>query len=136
MNTNEIKNKMAQLLNEYKTLEVELKNTLIGIINSVAEESPKIRKRISTHIFILNASDLVGNPWNVEFYDWKASANVVLEFLNGKSIYDWKTLLENKLKESKRNVVEFKKYSYCMGYKTCTTIPISKEFVEKIVAKM
>ena len=136
MELNEIRNKMAQLLEEHKALEQELKTALIAVINDTAEESPNKKKRISKHIFIINASDLMGNPWNVEFYDWEASANVVLDYLNGKPIYDWKSLLEKKLEEAKRNVVEFKKTSSCMGYKTCYTIPISKEFIEKIVAKM
>lgn len=136
MELNEIRNKMAQLLEEHKALEQELKTALVAVINETAEESPNKKKRISKHIFILNASDIMGNPWNVEFYDWEASANVVLDYLNGKPIYDWKSLLEKKLGEAKRNVVEFKKISSFMGYKTTYVIPISKEFVEKIVAKM
>lgn len=136
MELNEIRNKMAQLLEEHKALEEELKNAMVAIINETAEESPNKKKKISNNIMIINFSDLIGNPWNVEFYDWEASANVVLDYLNGKPIYDWKSLLEKKLEEAKRNVVEFKKQAYCLGYKTFYTIPISKEFVEKIVAKM
>jgi hypothetical protein len=136
MNANEIRQRMAQLLEEHKALEQELKTALVGAINEAATESPHNKKKISKHIFIINASDLMGNPWNVEFYDWEASASVVLDYLMGKPIYDWKTLLESKIASAKRNVVEFKKQAYCMGYKTCYTIPISKEFIEKIVAKM
>ena len=136
MDLNEIRNKMAQLLEEHKALEEELKNAMVAIINETAEESPNKKKKISNNIMIINFSDLIGNPWNVEFYDWEASAKVILDFLNGKPIYNWKSLLEGKLKESKRNIVEFKKTIYNSWYKTQYTIPISKEFVEKIVAKM
>lgn len=136
MNTNEIRKRMAQLLKEHKALEAELKVALIEAINEAASESPNKKKKVSQHIMIINYSDLIGNPWNVEFYDWEASAKVVLDYLELKPIYDWKKLLEAKLSEAKRNIVEFKKSNYCMGYKTCYTIPISKEFIEKIVAKM
>lgn len=135
MNASEIRERMAQLLDEHKALEHKLKAALVDAINEVAQESPKA-KRISKYIVIVNASDLVGNPWNAEFYDWQASAKVVLDYLNGKPIYDWKSLLESKMADAKRGVVEFKKHSTCMGYKTTYTIPISKDFVEKIVAKM
>ena len=100
MELNEIRNKMAQLLEEHKALEQELKTALVAVINDTAEESPNKKKRISKHIFILNASDIMGNPWNVEFYDWEASANVVLDYLNGKPI------IKTKLRLNKVSVSE------------------------------
>lgn len=129
MDIKDIKNNLNLLLQKKVELEKQLTTAMIDVINKIAEENnPHKIKRLTSHIFIINSSELLGNPWNADYFDWKASAKVLLEFLQNKPIERWKTLLEEKVKENKGKVVYIKK--------TNTSIPIEKEFVNMIINEL
>ena len=129
MDIKDIKNNLNLLLQKKVELEKQLTTAMIDVINKIAEENnPHKIKRLTNHIFIINSSELLGNPWNANYFDWKASAKVLLEFLQTKPIERWKTLLEEKIKENKGNIVYIKKINY--------SIPIEKEFVNMIINEL
>lgn len=129
MDIKDIKNNLNLLLQKKVELETQLTTAMIDVINKIAEENnPHKIKRLTSHIFIINSSELLGNPWNADYFDWKASAKVLLEFLQNKPIERWKTLLEEKVKENKGKIVYIKK--------TNTSIPIEKEFVNMIINEL
>lgn len=129
MDIKDIKNNLNLLLQKKVELEKQLTAAMVNVINKIAEENnPHNIKRLTSHIFIINSSELLGNPWNADYFDWKASAKVLLEFLQNKPIERWKTLLEEKVKENKGKIVYIKK--------TNTSIPIEKEFVNMIINEL
>lgn len=129
MDIKDIKNNLNLLLQKKVDLEKQLTAAMINVINKIAEENnPHKIKRLTSNIFIINSSELLGNPWNANYFDWKASAKVLLEFLQSKPIEHWKTLLEEKVKENKGNIVYIKKINY--------SIPIEKEFVNMIINEL
>lgn len=129
MDIKDIKNNLNLLLQKKVELEKQLNTAMVDVINKIAEENnPHKIKRLTSNIFIINSSELLGNPWNANYFDWKASAKVLLEFLQSKPIERWKTLLEEKVKENKGNIVYIKKINY--------SIPIEKEFVNMIINEL
>ena len=60
--------------------EGQIRNDVYRIINEVAEEHK--RPKITKHIFIVNFSELCGNPWDASFYDWERSAEILLKKMN------------------------------------------------------
>lgn len=129
MDIKDIKNNLNLLLQKKVDLEKQLTAAMINVINKIAEENnPHKIKRLTSNIFIINSSELLGNPWNANYFDWKASAKVLLEFLQSKPIERWKTLLEEKVKENKGNIVYIKKINY--------SIPIEKKFVNMIINEL
>lgn len=94
-------------------------------------------KRVSPNIIIINYSDLIGNPWNVEFYDWYASKDVLLQFLSTKPAEKWHDCVI-KLAESAKNGAVYvqmpQKVNYY--YTKTTKIPISSEFIQAVLAKL
>lgn len=129
MDIKNIKNNLNLLLQKKVELEKQLTAAMVNVINKIAEENnPHKIQRLTSNIFIINSSELLGNPWNANYFDWKASAKVLLEFLQTKPIERWKTLLEEKIKENKGNIVYIKKINY--------SIPIEKEFVNMIINEL
>lgn len=129
MDIKNIKNNLNLLLQKKVELEKQLTAAMVNVINKIAEENnPHKIQRLTSNIFIINSSELLGNPWNANYFDWKASAKVLLEFLQSKPIERWKTLLEEKVKENKGNIVYIKKINY--------SIPIEKEFVNMIINEL
>lgn len=129
MDIKDIKNNLNLLLQKKVDLEKQLTAAMVNVINKIAEENnPHKIQRLTSNIFIINSSELLGNPWNANYFDWKASAKVLLEFLQSKPIERWKTLLEEKVKENKGNIVYIKKINY--------SIPIEKKFVNMIINEL
>jgi len=135
----EIKNilkRLDDIANELKELESELVLAITEAINEVAKENPHNIRRISKNIFIIKSSELCGNPWNSSYYDWAASSNVVLEYLQGKDVKKWKSLLKEKLNNTKGKIIKFEKKTYYNGYVYTNKTPIERIFIEKIVSKL
>ena len=139
---------IAQIEEELKELE-ERKKYLQELyaskcdiaIREAIEKSAQEKKikRFSTKVncFIINASELIGNPWNVEFHDWYASKDVLLQFLSTKPAEKWHDCVI-KLAESAKNGVVYipmpqKVNTY---YSKTTKIPISSEFIQAVLAKL
>lgn len=135
----EVKNilqRFDDIANELKELEAALVVAITEAINEVSKENTHNIKKVSKNIFIINSSELLGNPWNPSYYDWEASGKVVLEYLQGKDVKKWKSLLQEKLDKSKGKTVEFENKAYCSGYVYTNKTPIERVFIEKIVSKL
>lgn len=85
--------KEIQALKEQKS---SMELTLITAISEAMAEVAKTKpiQRLSENCFIIKFSDLTGNPWNPEFYDWERSAKIVIKFLANKPVEKWGELLE------------------------------------------
>jgi hypothetical protein len=94
-------------------------------------------KRISQHIIIVKCSDLIGNPWNVEFHDWYASKDVLLQFLSTKPAEKWHDCVI-KLAESAKDGAVYVQIPQKVNayYSKTTKIPISSEFIQAVLAKL
>jgi len=135
----EVKNilkRFDDIANELKELEAKLVLAITEAINEVSKENPHNIRRASKNIFVINSSELCGKPWNPSYYDWTASGNVVLEYLQGKDVKKWKSLLQEKLNNTKGKIIEFEKKTYCNGYAYTNKTPIDWVFIEKIVSKL
>ena len=117
-------------------LEAELVKAITEAINEVGKENPHNIRRVSKNIFIINSSELLGSPWNPSYYDWEASGKVVIEYLQGKDVKKWKSLLQNKLNNTQGKIIEFEKKIYYNGYVYTNKTPIERIFIEKIVSKL
>lgn len=136
MEVKSILKRFDDIANELKELEDALVVAITETINEVSKENPHNIRKASKNIFIINSSELLGNPWNPSYYDWEASGKVVLEYLQGKDVKKWKSLLQEKLDKSKGKIVEFEKKAYCSGYVYTNKTPIERVFIEKIVSKL
>lgn len=136
MEVKAILKRFDDISNEIKELEVELVLAITKAINEAAQENPHNISRVSKNIFVINSSELCGNPWNPSYYDWVASSNVVVEYLQGKDVKKWKSLLQEKLDKANGKIIEFEKKAYCKGYAYTTKTPIERIFIEKIVSKL
>lgn len=130
----EIQQEIANLEKQRSELENKLSQAIMSALSSVAQERPM--HRISKHCYIINYSDLIGNPWNFEFYDWEASVKVCLDYLKDKSPVSWVDLLTKKLQEKSSGPVEFKRITSFCGIRSTTTIPVSRVFLEKVIEEL
>lgn len=136
MEVKSILKRFDDIANELKELEAALVAAITETIKEVSKENPHNIRQISKNIFIINSSELLGNPWNPSFYDWEASGKVVLEYLQGKNVKMWKSLLQEKLDKQKGKTIDFEKKTYCNGYAYTNKTPIDRVFIEKIVSKL
>lgn len=130
----EIQQEITNLERLRSELEDKLSQAVISALESVAQEHPM--HRISKHCYIINYSDLIGNPWNFEFYDWEASVKVCLDYLKDKSPTSWIESLNKKLHEKDTGPVEFTRIKYCCGIKSTIKIPVSRVFLEKVIEEL
>lgn len=137
---------IAQIEEELKELE-ERKKYLQELyaskcdiaIREAIEKSAQEKKlkRISSHIILINHSDLIGNPWNVEFHDWYASKDVLLQFLSTKPAEKWHDCIIKLAESAKDGAVYIQMPQKVNAYYTKTTkIPISSEFIQAVLAKL
>lgn len=108
--------------------------TEAAVNDSVAEQNIK---RLGKYMIIVHASDLIGNPWNYAFHDWKKSAEFLFQYLEKIAPENWLDKLEemyNNRKDKNRVDLTFK-YKDFYGYSTHIE-PISAKFVEKIISKL
>ena len=140
MNIREIQNKIEKLARQKGILEKQLTDAIVEAIRAVAKENPNPPRKISQHMCIIHFSDLIGNPWNIEFYDWEIAAEFVIDFLSNKPSNKWKSLLEAELKRAVMNSVPFKRNvvtkRYYISYSSQISTPINRKFIEKIIERI
>ena len=140
MNIREIQNKIENLARQKGILEKQLTDAIVEAIRAVAKENPNPPRKISQHMCIIHFSDLIGNPWNIEFYDWEIAAEFVIDFLSNKPSNKWKSLLEAELKRAVMNSVPFKRNvvtkRYYISYSSQISTPINRKFIEKIIERI
>lgn len=137
MNTkiNGLTNKIDKYKFEIKRLEGLIEECIHEAINEVGNEQKL--NRISSHCFTIRYSDLMGNPWNPSFYDWKESSSIVKDFLKNKPKTEWKSILIEKLNKSdnKRYAI-FDLYYNSGKWRVNDRVPISREFIQRILNKL
>lgn len=140
MDIKEIRDKIEELARQREILETKLTNAIVEAILTTAKENPNPPRKISQHMCIIHFSNLIGNPWNIEFYDWKIAAEFVIDFLSNKPSDKWKSLLEAELKRAVMNSVPFKRKVVIKGryvsYSSQISTPINRKFIEKIIEKI
>lgn len=131
----EIENELASLCKQKEELECMLTEAIKSAMRRVAETQNI--KRISKHVFVVNLSDMIHNPWNVEFYDWNKSISIIQKFLYSKPVSQWKNALQNKLNETpKDHPVVFKFSSGSSWYRSTEQIPVSYKFIQEIINQL
>ena len=140
MDIREIQNKIEELARQKGILEKQLTDAIVEAIRVVAKENPNPPRKISQHMCIIHFSDLIGNPWKIEFYDWEIAAEFVIDFLSNKPSDKWKSLLEAELKRAVMNSVPFKRNvatkGYYVSYSSQISTPINRKFIEKIIERI
>lgn len=129
----EIEQKLLALNEEKRAIEQKLIAAIMVAISETIKECPV--KKLGSGCFIVRCSDLIGNPWNPEFYDWEYGAKVLIKKLNDVPVDSWKQYLVNLLegKPGSKEPVYFVKYIKNNGsYK----IPISRKFIVKIIERL
>lgn len=132
-------NGLTNRINKYE-LEIERLERLIEeciyeAINEVGNEQKL--NRISSHCFTIRCSDLIGCPWDPRFYDWKKSSNIVKDFLKNKPKNKWNSILMEKLyKSDNKRYVVFDLYYNSGGYRMNDRVPVSREFIQRILNKL
>lgn len=130
----EIQEELESLEQQKNMLETKLSQAIVSALSSVARQHPI--HRVSQHCFIIKFSDLIGNPWNVELYDWEASVKVCLDYLKDKSPTSWVDVLTKKLSENGSGPVEFVRIKCCCGNRITNKIPVSRVFLEKVIEEL
>ena len=134
MNTiDKLKQRLIDLVKERDDVEQQLQEIVIQAIKDASMESPYKPTGANSHIVVVKFSDLAGKPWSPSFYNWKNSINTILDFLKKKSAAYWQEMLEDKLKEEKNGVVEFKKVHSGWPYNYTEKIPVDSRFIQKII---
>lgn len=138
MDIEKLKQRLIDIVKERDDIEQQLQDAFIEAIKATAIENPlkDPNNKYSSHITIVKRSDLDGKPWSPSFFNWEQSVNTVLDFLKKKSAAYWKEMLEEKLKESKSGVVEFKKVVKAWPYNYTEKTPVDAKFIEKIIEKL
>lgn len=132
---NEIEKELLKLNQQKQELEERLLSAIQKAIHKVA--SQKETKRLDKHTFVVNFSDLIGNPLSPLFYDWEASEQIIMAFLREKPVAERKSLLQAKLTESKHGKpVTFTGKISKFGYKDVTNIPVSRDFLAEIIENL
>lgn len=73
----EIEQKLLALNEEKRAIEQKLIAAIMVAISETIKECPV--KKLGSGCFIVRCSDLIGNPWNPEFYDWEYGAKVLIK---------------------------------------------------------
>lgn len=128
----EIERKLLALNEERRTIEQNLISAIMAAISETIKECSV--KKLEHGCFIVRFSELIGNPWNPEYYDWESGAKILVEKLNNVPVDSWKQYLVDLLegKPDSRNPVYFTKCIKNSSYK----IPINRKFIVKIIEKL
>lgn len=122
-----------ELIIQIQALESSLKGELEQLILNIAKS--QIREKISKHIFIIKYSEISGNPWNPEFYDWECAGDELLRKIRDKRLEEALSYIET-LYETRKgdrcDIVYKKYYRGCNIYDT-VKIPIPSAFVKEVL---
>lgn len=91
-------------------------------------------KRLGPKIISVRFSDLIGNPWNQQYYDWVEASKVVMKYLSKQDVGKWKDKLIELLAgdtESRKPVIFKQKQDGCLYQ-----IPVNRKFIVKIIEKL
>lgn len=130
--------KIECLMSQIKDLENELRADIYNAINEVASENK--RPKINQHIFIVKFSELTSS-WSPQYYDWEASAEIIINKLERKEsntlIPYLQSLYKNRNKDGV-SIIKNRVYTKC-GFFTMyddVTHTINAEFIRQILVKL
>lgn len=126
---------LMQEIEELRFRKRELDDRIKAIITQAIEEAVKnneVNTRRIGHAIIINHSQIIGNPWNVEFYDYEKASKVIMKELSEKDPEDWVRYLNDLLKTKNKNRVDIR----CKSGNTSYSIPIDKKFIINIINKL
>lgn len=132
----DIQHELDKLEAQKHELECKIECIVNAAIDRIAQ-SQKIN-RISNHCFVVNSSDMIGNPWSPYFYDWSKSIDIVKRFLRSKPAVQWQSALQDKLNETKCNkpVIFTFTYSNPSWGRATERVPVSYQFIQEIVNQL
>ena len=88
---------------------------------------------------IIHFSDLIGNPWSLQFHDWKCGGELLINYLTEKVAPEkWYQTLKDmydKRKEPNRVDLTYRERVWGDIYRVRKE-PSSAKFVEKVLEKM
>ena len=125
--------KTLQLINEQrKAAEEKLKYIVNMAIVDASKDYPV--KRLGPKIISVRFSDIIGNPWNQQYYDWVEASKVVMKYLNEQDADKWKDKLIELFggDTESRKPVMFKNGKGGCFYQ----IPVNRKFIVKIIEKL
>ena len=132
----EIIGRIEELKRQAESLEQTIGAAIIATIMEVASDSPVRMKRIGEHCFTIRFSDLIGKPWSPKFYDWRASGDELIKYLEKthKSPIKW----IDDLKELKaENGIVRLTFTHGSGeWRATTQVPIDARIVERVLERL
>lgn len=131
----EIIGRIEELKRQAESLEQTIGAAIIATIMEVASDSPVRMKRIGKHCFTIRYSDLIG-PWSPKFYDWRASGDELIKYLEKKHKSPIKWI--DDLKELKAvNGIVILTFTHGSGeWRTTSQVPIDARIVERVLEKI
>lgn len=142
----EIEEELDELEQRKKELKAIYEKKCNAVIMEAIKKSTQEKKikrpTENSKIILINYSDLIGNPWNYEFYDWYASKDILLEYLSKKPIENWRESIEKLVESEKNGVVYVPMKRLCYEYYTKRQItisektPISLEFLKSVLSNL
>ena len=133
---NEIQKELKALEKQKRELEIEIEHVINTAIQRVAD-SQKLN-RISEHCFTIRFSDMIGQPWEPRYYNWRESIAIVKRFLQSKPAVQWKEALQKKLADTKPDcpVIFTHIHGGSWYSKVTERIPVSYKFIQEIVNQL
>lgn len=139
--------KLIDKINSLKTqiaeCEEEIRKDVYKVINDVANEHK--RPKISNHIFVINFSELSGNPWDASFYDWERSAEILLKKLNNVRALELVNSIESIYNNRLRNgicKIKMTHREYFGGalsncyFRIANEYPVKTEFIKEVLDRV
>jgi len=146
MNTNSISdlNNEIRLHEEaIKALREKLKAMVdnrmtIALENAASQQNMKVLCE-RPRMIVVKASQVLGNPWNVEFVDWKSGAESIVKWFKFKNLAPekWYSVLKELYDNRKDyNRVDLPFRECVFGYWVTRKTPISAEFVKSVLDEL
>lgn len=132
----EIIGKIEELKRQAESLEQTIGAAIIATIMEVASDSPVRMKRIGEHCFTIRYSDLIGKPWSPKFYDWRASGDELIKYLEKKHKSPIKWIDDLKELKAENGIVKLT-FTFGSGWgRTTTQVPIDARLVERVLERL
>lgn len=127
-----------------KALREKLKNLVNSRMTSALDSASAKQdvEVLSEHprIVVVKSSNLIGNPWNINFQDWASGAKCLIKYFEDKKLppekwYETLKELYDNRKEFNRVDLSYKERVWFNSY-TTRKEPISAEFVKLVLEEM
>jgi hypothetical protein len=110
----------------------------IALENAASQQNMKVLCE-RPRMIVVKASQLLGNPWNVEFVDWKSGAESIVKWFEFKKLAPekWYSVLKELYDNRKDyNRVDLPFRECVFGSWVTRKTPISAEFVKAVLDEL